>query len=223
MRINSNNEIEYVQLSKEKSISKEQYEAISELIYDTDPYIYPVMFGDGSKGKQCAIQLLPTVFENGQDEMFSKDNLYVVERDKDVIGLILWYKGELIWNPESLLKIAEYKKIRLDKEKIELVRKEYVESCYKNNELSIRETVSLINVCVGKEMRGLGIGSMLLKSFINNHIGEEMELTVLANNAPAVKLYQKFGFKTVRKEEGFALVPKKPLCLTMQRSCKGNR
>ena len=71
------------QLSETDYLSVSQYKCISELIFDTDPYIYPALFGEGSAGITNACKLLPIVFESGEDCMFRKQNLFVL------------YKGDL--------------------------------------------------------------------------------------------------------------------------------
>lgn len=217
MNSNIKKTVKCTQLSKRTVISKEQYDKIAELIFETDPYIYHVMFGDGSEGVQCAKALLPLVIESNQDSMFSKDNLFVIKKGEQVAGLILWHKGKLCWNTDALIEIADQNGIKIVKENIEIIRKEYVEDCYKKNDLLESNMLSLINVCVDKSMRGQGIGSLLLSSFINKHSNERMELTVLADNSPAIRLYKNNGFETILEQEGFALITPKPICLTMLR------
>lgn len=57
-----------------------------------------------------------------------------------------------------------------------------------------RGTLGLV---VRKEFRGRGIGAGLMKETIDRCRGkfEQIDLTVLANNAQAIKLYERFGFK----------------------------
>lgn len=214
---NNTNRIKCTQLSSKTILSEEQYNKIAELIFETDPYIYPVMFGTGNEGVLCAKALLPLVFESKQDSMFSKDNLFVIEKGKQIAGLILWHKGKLHWNIDALIEIASQNGIKVVKDNIEIVRKEYVEDCYVNNDLLASDTLSLINICVDKRMRGQGIGKLLLSSFIKEHANERIELTVLADNLPAIRLYKNNGFEKVSEEAGFALITPKPMCLTMLR------
>ncbi|MCR4793051.1 MAG: GNAT family N-acetyltransferase [Lachnospiraceae bacterium] len=208
-------------ISADEMLSIEQYADIARLIYQTDPYIYPAIFGYGDEGIQCAISILSEVFECKKDEMFSKDNLYVLEERGRIIALILWYKGKLNWDPKYIIEIAEKKGIILDKNNIELVRKEYVEYCYADS-TDNNNTVSIINVCVSENKRRTGIGSKILESFIFEQGSQTYELTVLADNAHAISVYKKFGFSIVKTEEGFALIPQRPLCYTMRREYANN-
>ena len=205
------------QLKKGTLLSNEQQEEIAVLIYDTDPYIYPVLFGEGEQGIARCKGILPDVFESGKDAMFLKENLFVAEYEGRIVGLVLWCKGELVWDPTALLKTAREKGIPLVEKTVRLVSKEYVESSYSANSLPEPTILSLINVCIEKSMRNLGIGGALMRAFIAEHAQEEMQLCVLADNLPAIKLYENCGFKAVREEEGFALINPKPLCLTMIR------
>ena len=169
---------------------------------------------------QNAVAILPSVFELKKDAMFAKKNLFVLFNNEDVIGLILWCDKNLEWNIESLLLIATEKKIELNKENIEQVRKEYVDSRYLDGDQNCNHT-SLINVCVNSNYRGTGVGTYMLNCFIKEHSQETMELAVLANNSPAIKLYQRFGFKIVQETDGFSLDYKKPKCLIMKREHLG--
>lgn len=205
-----------IQLTDNDTLTQEQYSAISRLIFETDPYIYPAIFGEGSRGMQNAVAILPSVFELKKDAMFAKNNLFVLFNNEDIIGLILWCDKNLEWNIESLLEIANEKGIELNKENIELVRKEYVDSRYLDGEQNYNH-MSLINVCVNSNYRGTGVGTHMLNCFIKEHTQGTMELAVLADNTPAIKLYQRFGFRIYQEEDGFSLIKEKPKCLIMRR------
>ena len=205
-----------IQLTDNDTLTQEQYSAVSRLIFETDPYIYPAMFGEGSGGIQNVVAILPSVFELKNDAMFTKKNLFVLYNNEDIIGLILWCDNNLEWNIESLLEIANESGIELNKGNIELVRKEYVDSRYLDGNQD-HNHVSIINVCVDSNYRGTGVGKYMLNCFIKEHPQETLELAVLANNTPAIKLYQKFGFKVYKEVDGFSLIKEKPKCLIMKR------
>lgn len=205
------------QLKTDDVLTDGQYAAIAKLIYDTDPYIYPAMFGRGEKGIRRAAALLPSVFETGRDPMFAKGNLYVLEEGGEITGLILWHRGSLHWDAQALLDTAGRMGIRLNRRNVGLVKKGYVESCYDEGRAPDGSVVSLINVCVDREKRGRGSGGFLLENFIREHAGDKMELVVLCDNAAAVRLYEKHGFVIASRQEGFAVGPDKPMCFTMRR------
>lgn len=214
---NNDKELKCVQLKSGDKIGRKQYADIAKLIYETDPYIYPALFGEGAEGVKNAAAILPEVFESGKDAMFSKQNLFVLLQGKNVAGLILWNRGPLNWDPEQFLRIAAENGVSLIKEDVYKVSLEYVDNCYSEGELRDCTVLSLINICVKRRKRGAGLGSIMLGAFINEHISEDMELVVLADNKAAVRLYEKFGFVTVSTRAGFPLDGARPLCCTMER------
>ncbi len=71
--------------------------------------------------------------------------------------------------------------------------KEYVVRSYK--------TVHLISIAVLEAHRGKGLGSKLLENTImaaKRHNADSVFLEVRVSNKPAIRLYEKFGFKKVR-------------------------
>lgn len=63
-----------------------------------------------------------------------------------------------------------------------------------------RRHVATFGICVDCNYRGRGVATRLMQEMINlcdNWLGvERIELTVFADNAGAVRLYQRFGFET---------------------------
>lgn len=202
------------QIKRKDNVTTQQYLDIAELIYDTDKYIYPAIFGEDQKGKNNAKTILPYIFEQVNDGMFSKENLFVLLKNNRVIGLILWCKGIVEWDVNIIIEIANNNGIKLNEMNIFKVQKEYVENRY-NKE---NGRISLINVCVRKEDRGKGIGKRLLNEFINCHYEEKMELVVLKNNTSAIRLYESFGFYVKQEDKGFSCSNEKPKCLYMERN-----
>lgn len=67
-------------------------------------------------------------------------------------------------------------------------------------------TSRLTAMGVAKESRGLGVGSFLMKTLIDEACARgdrEMVLEVIEQNEPAVRLYGKYGFEIVRRLIGF--------------------
>jgi GNAT superfamily N-acetyltransferase len=59
---------------------------------------------------------------------------------------------------------------------------------------------------IAKERRGKGAGSWFMKKLIDDACGRgdrEMVLEVIEQNEPAVKLYRKYGFESIRRLVGF--------------------
>jgi len=55
----------------------------------------------------------------------------------------------------------------------------------------------IYSICVAIKHEGQGIGAGLMRRFINQSLGKEVQLKVYANNARAVRMYEHFGFKFI--------------------------
>ena len=199
-------------------LSPEQYSDIAQLIYDTDPYIYPALFGEGSEGRSNAVRLISALLQSNADIMFAKKNLFVLCMGTEITGLILWYKGCMNWNPNALLQAADHMGIVLNRENVIKVSREYIDNRYTDSDADENQTLALINVCIKSDLRSCGAATYMMDCFLANHGKEKMELTVLADNTPAVNLYKKSGFFVVRESDGFSLSEPKPRCLSMKKN-----
>lgn len=64
--------------------------------------------------------------------------------------------------------------------------------------LPIIDEIDIMNIVVKKDKRNLGIGSLLLEKIIDfSRDYTYITLEVNAKNIPAIKLYEKYGFKQV--------------------------
>ena len=204
----SKQEILYIQMSNQTKLDKAGYLSLSRLIYDTDPYIYPAMFGR----YENAEILLPLLFRNN-DAMFCLDNCYVATRSDKIIGLLLWKKGVLDWTPSLLKQLSEENGIEVS-QYLDVVAEEYVA----NYKVKLNDSlVSLINLCVNNEYRGQGIGRKILESFFDRGIGNLYELCALQDNRNAVHLYESLGFVSYEKYNGFSIDHRNLPALRMRR------
>ncbi|WKE64938.1 ribosomal protein S18-alanine N-acetyltransferase [Gallaecimonas kandeliae] len=65
---------------------------------------------------------------------------------------------------------------------------------------------TLFNICVLPEQRGLGLGKVLMKDLVDEAraAGDSaLFLEVRAGNAPAIALYQRFGFEEVGRRKHY--------------------
>ena len=70
----------------------------------------------------------------------------------------------------------------------------------------ISDDIEIISVCVLKNMRGRGYGKMLLShivSFAKSKGKNRVLLEVNKNNASAIRLYEKFGFKKIAERKKY--------------------
>lgn len=79
------------------------------------------------------------------------------------------------------------------------------------------DVISIINLCVSENARGLGIGKKLMESFLRQHRGEKIELCVLEENKAALDLYKKMGFKEVSRYQGFSVDERDIVCIGMEK------
>ena len=200
------------QLTSNETIQMNKLYEIAKLIYDTDPYIYPALF----ESRVDAIEMIAYLILTRKDEMFTLDNIFVIENDKEVKGIILWKKGPLAWSRILFKEIAKEKKIRIS-EHFDYVCDKYFDSY---NDVSLDNKISLINVCVNSCYRGIGLGKRMLEEFLKKHKKEEIELCVLKDNKKAVELYKEAGFNVVAERKGFSVNDEKPGCLDMVRTEK---
>ena len=120
------------------SLSSLQLSQIAELIYDTDPYIYPALFSS----KDQAVCILPRLF-CANDSMFCLENLFLCLNVEDVVGIILWHQGPLFWSPEPLCSVCDELNI-MELPHLNQVKQSYFDS-YANTP---ENTSAIINVCV---------------------------------------------------------------------------
>ena len=183
----------------DRDLSPENLGEIAGLIYDTDPYIYPAMFSS----REEAVDIIPRMIRSG-DAMFNPDNLYIALSDGSVAGIILWHRGPLLWDEGIYLSCGGRSPY------IEDVRRRYF-----SNYASIPpDTVSIINVCAS--VPGRGIGGRLMDAFLREVPGP-YELYVLADNAPAIRLYQKHGFQITDTCRGYSAAPMDLICCQMRK------
>ena len=198
----------YSNLNSSSQLSAENQTALAELIFDTDSYIYPAMFGN----RENASIVLPLLFYSS-DSMFRLENFYIANKDGQIIGLLLWVKGRLNWSPELLRTVSLRAGIQ-PSPYLDLVAREYVDK-YAENEK--RNVISIINLCVSSEFRGRGVGRTLMQRFIEQHHDSTFELCALAGNMAAVHLYRSLGFEIVERYNGFSIDHKQLDAIVMQR------
>ena len=183
------------QLRKGTRMDDRRLEKLGELIYKTDRYIYPDMFGS----EAAALKVIPALIQSEKDPMFSLDNLFVCELAGIPVGMILWCKGALNWSAEPLRKTMQKLGYEIPAT-LDAVEKEYV-SGYSEHQ---REAcISILNVCVDPGMRGCGVGQKMLRAFLQAHPESGMELCVLSDNPGAIRLYESCGFKVCGEEQAY--------------------
>lgn len=210
-RIDYDRDIQFMALHEPNSVSDQQLKKIAQLIYQTDEYIYPAMFGCLDN----AVKLIPAIFRDGRDYMFSFDNMHVASIGESIVAVLLARVGKMAWSGEILREIAASLKIEVP-DTLVSVQEEYLDERYV--EESTDDTISIINVCTDSAYRGHGIAKRLLRHFIDENRDAKMELCVIKGNDSAVNLYRGLGFKETREYLGYSATSEKPCCLEMKRN-----
>lgn len=200
------NTLTFEQLSEDSVLDEKDLLTIARLIYDTDPYIYPAMCSAAEAEK-----IIPYLLSARTDSMFCKQNLFVTRLNNNVVGVILWHNGPLVWEQKAFAEACNSQNIPIAPA-FEQVAREYL-STYDQPTADI----SIINVCVDASVRGSGIGTEMLETFIAWHKSESMELVSLTENTIAIDLYKRFSFEILREEDGFSVDDLKPRCYVMYR------
>lgn len=201
-------DIGYRNLTSASVLSQKNFRELADLIYDTDPYIYPAMFGN----RDNAARLLPLLF-CGEDSMFCLENVFAAFCRRRIVGLLLWKKGRLKWSPELLKRLAEKNGVEISPY-LDDVAKKYVDMYADEDREDI---VSLINLSVSGELRGRGIGRAIMEHFFAKRHGRSYELCVLADNKNAVHLYRSLGFEPVEYYLGFSVQDSPPYAFRMRK------
>ena len=163
-------------------------EEIAELLYMTDPYIYPYWFGNLENCKKELPKLLV------QDKFFFNiNNLYVMidTTNNKVIGVVCVVdkRVDLSYDYDKLEKVNDRYKFTIEN---------YIKGLI--DEVKKSDFVYISNVCVHPGYRGMHIGSIMLKNIIEiykKQYFDEIVLDVLADNPGAIKLYRNMGFEQI--------------------------
>lgn len=202
-------EIIFRQLSSSEAISDNNSRIISDLVYQTDEYIYPYLFGSIDNARQIISECL----KSGRDPMFNTRNLYVAEQEGAVIGIVLWIKGPLRWTSTILRSYFTDLSLQAPSS-IEAVCEGYFSS-YSDAD---PDRISIINVCVAEPFRSQHVGSRMMASFIESHQEILMELYVLEENKRAIRMYEHSGFVYLETVNGFSGDSRPLPCLVMVHS-----
>ncbi len=191
-------------------------ERVAELIYTTDPYIYPAAFSTAS----IARKVLPYLFE--QEGLFNKKNIYVALIKNKIVGIAVVVNNqsdcdfdtkklyaEFDMLPDSLDDVAQKYFMKIKQEISEnavyiaciSVDRSFITKSRKNKEQKIR------------------IGKVLLSNIVQENNDKAVCLDVLADNSKAISLYEECGFEKIGEvTQGYNYNSAQPLCYKMKRN-----
>ena len=175
---------------------------VAELIYQTDPYIYPYWFYKYSNWKDVLINLIKK-----KGSVFYYKNILVATVDKEIVGI-----GIIIEQTTNLS--YDYKELKAVNKHFEYTINNYVLPLTEH--ITTPDVVYISNICVDKDEIGKGIGSKLIETIKQAKKQKSLVLHCLADNQPALKLYLKNNFKITEYLDGFnAHHKQKPLIVKM--------
>ena len=181
-----------------RATKDDNFSQIANLIYETDPYIYPYWFDNNEK--ECIEFFEKSILEEGF--LFHYNNLYIAHdvTTNEIVGVICAID-------KSVNLEYDYESLKSINEKYEKVVNDYIKPILDEVEEYDDKTIYIPNVCINKELRGKRIGTNLLGYFISQmeKVGyNQFALDCLLHNLPAKNLYHSMGFKEMKLFNGFS-------------------
>ena len=137
-----------VRLTVRKLTESDRLDKIAELIYFTDKYIFPYMFGgDLEQAKKVFVQMIKT------DTIYNFDNIYAAFVDGEPVAIVIMKRTPLNIAYQDMLNAYLSANSVIDA-RFGKVYNEYY--ALLNDE---PEGVYISNVCVDKAFRGMGIAN----------------------------------------------------------------
>ena len=183
---------------------KDNFKNIAKLLYGVDPYIYPYWFRNDI---EQAIDVLSEIIAE-KDSIFYYKNTIVAEVDGELVGYFCFI-------PANAKVNRNYSKWNTSFEANHVISG-YILDVIEN---LIVDDSGVVGLYVNPTHRRHGIATKMFEFYMNNVVAKTYSLEVLATNGPAINLYNKFNFKTVRAYYGYnGYRRKKPLCYIMRTS-----
>lgn len=169
-----------------KPTPDDNLEKIAELLYNTDPYIYPYWFETLDK---CKKELPPLLLE--ENFFFSLKNLFITidSSNNEIIGVVCILD-------KTVNLDYDYSELKKKNERYKFTIENYIEELIK--EVENADFAYISNVCVDANYQGKHIGKTMLKHIMElykKNLYNHIVLDVLAENPGAIKLYQNLGFE----------------------------
>ncbi len=165
---------------------------VAELIYDTDEYLFPFLFGTRDRALPV-LRNLVTLEHNA----FSHRYIQVYDEGGEVQAILIGYNHrEIAKDAEE----ADFKRVLSSFAQILMVPKYWILQPFMDK--SDVTGYYIQNVCVAAEHRGKGIGSVLIRNFCEAH-DTDVWLDVELGNKAARQLYERLGFSIASKKTIF--------------------
>lgn len=167
-------------------------DAVANLIYDTDEYLFPFIFGRRSHGLPVLKRLI-TLEHNS----FSHRFIECIADGDEVQAILIGYDHRTI---DATAEDADYQSALPFFDRLLLVPKFWILQPILDKEDVTG--VYLQNLCVAAAHRGKGLGSQLIRHFIERMSGD-VWLDVELSNVAALRFYERLGFRVVSRKDVF--------------------
>jgi ribosomal protein S18 acetylase RimI-like enzyme len=172
-------------------IKKHNLDDISELVYQTEPELTKMFFGNNkTKGKKRIIKLI-----KADSNSFSSDKIFLAYENTNVFGIMIAYTGEEIDKEEEAKSITNsldfFGALRLH------FYEKYLVSRLLTSEIKPNEYYIGV-LCVDPNYRRKGIGISLIekvKKIAKRKNCKRVILDVSKDNTSGIKFYEKNGFR----------------------------
>jgi ribosomal protein S18 acetylase RimI-like enzyme len=175
-----------------KLLLNDDLDKVSKLIYKTDDFIFPFIFGKQEKAIPILKKLI--LLENND---FSHNYIYCMEND-GIQGILIGYDPKEI---DTKKENRDFLKSFSIGSLVRLVKKgSIIEPVLDKRDIP---GLYIQNICVDEDYRGMGIGSSLIEYFFQyaqNNNYSSVFLDVGIKNESAKRLYEKKGFKEFNKK-----------------------
>jgi len=186
-----------------KLAQKSELFDVAEVLFDTDPYIYPAAFGN----KTIARKLFPLMVNS--TGVFQDNGLFVAKINGKIVGAVSSFADA---KNDAEIYIRSSKSVKNTPVTFADVCKNYFG---KLSGYIDEDAVYISCISIKEKFRGMRIGEQLLKYVLSISAGKKVYLHVLVDNTRAIALYKKYGFTIVSEEDGYSLTDQKPHCYLM--------
>ena len=171
-------------------------EQAADLVWQVDPYICPDFFGDKERAKKYG----KILFKDDGGLFDFKHTLIAEESDHPgkLLGILIYTDNKVAsWDCGAMKRAVESLNIEIP-EHFDRANKDYMELV-----VNARDYLDQAKEPTDEEARGKGVAQALFKTFLSLPQYHEQHLTVLADNPPAIHVYEKMGFRIVSTQTGY--------------------
>ncbi|MBO4937132.1 MAG: GNAT family N-acetyltransferase [Clostridia bacterium] len=175
---------------------------VAQLIFKTDPYIYPYWFRRYPNWKDILVDLIKT-----KGSVFYYKNIIVSIIDDKIVGILIYLTNDtdVGLNYDKYIMVNHRFKYTITNYILHL--KDFVKE----------DNVYISNVCIDEQYRKQGHGTALINFIKHKYPSKNLNVHCLKNNAPAIKLYSRACFRVKKRLKGFNAPYKlKPIIYEMQ-------